>query len=58
MKKTTTKLQLKKSTIRLLDVGELADVNGGAPTNQQIMCSMSCNCPPKSLPPGPPGCHP
>jgi hypothetical protein len=57
MKRTTTKLQLKKSTIRLLQVGELADVNGGAPTNQQVMCSHSCHCPPKTQhPPGPGAC--
>lgn len=32
MKKNSTKLQLKTKTIRVLQPGELAGVNGGAPT--------------------------
>jgi hypothetical protein len=36
MKKTTSKLQLTKSTIRILQASELANVVGGAPT---IGCS-------------------
>jgi hypothetical protein len=56
MKKTTAKLQLKKSTIRLMQDSALADVQGGGddadcrtrncprmPTNQPILCSCACN---------------
>ncbi len=32
MKRTTTKLQLKKHTVRILQGSELADVAGAAPT--------------------------
>jgi hypothetical protein len=55
MKKTTAKLQLKKSTVRLLQDSALADVRGGnddadvrrgGPTNDVILCSHSCHCPP------------
>lgn len=57
MKRTNTKLQLKKTVIRLLQGSELGDVNGGAPTNQGQMCSgHSDRCPPKTH--GHPGhCH-
>ena len=46
MKKSSTKLQLKKHTIRLLQDSVLADVHGGGPTNDVILCSHSCHCPP------------
>ncbi|HWO18679.1 MAG TPA: class I lanthipeptide [Kofleriaceae bacterium] len=44
MKKSTTKLQLKKSTVRFLQDNVLAGVHGGAdafrggPTNDIILC--------------------
>jgi hypothetical protein len=47
MKKTTTKLQLKASTLRVLQNDELAAVNGGvarAPTNSPTNCSTSREC--------------
>jgi len=49
MKKNNTKLQLKTSTIRILQGNELAGVNGGAglprePTNQATQCSTSLEC--------------
>lgn len=59
MKKTCAKLQLKKSTLRLLQDGALAGVHGGGdgdrqpphmPTNQVVVCSYSCNCPPNHPP--------
>jgi hypothetical protein len=54
MKKTTTKLQLKKNTIRLLQDSQLGDVHGGAPTNNQQVCSNTCmDCPPPSCQCGP-----
>jgi hypothetical protein len=40
MKKTSTKLQLKTKTIRLLQQGELARVNGGAPTHDPQLCRI------------------
>lgn len=47
MKKSTAKLQLKKSTIRVLQDSALAKVAGGAPpTENPEYCSSSCNvCP-------------
>jgi hypothetical protein len=47
MKKTTTKLQLKKSTVRVLHTAALARViGGGQPTEFEANCSTSCNiCP-------------
>jgi hypothetical protein len=47
MKKTTTKLQLKASTLRVLQNDELAAVHGGvaqAPTNSPTNCSTSREC--------------
>jgi hypothetical protein len=51
MKKTHTKLQLKKSTVRILQEDELPGVNGGGvigiprePTNQATQCSTSLEC--------------
>jgi hypothetical protein len=51
MKKTNIKLQLKTSTIRILQDDELAGVNGGAgadrrtPTNNPTQCSGTRDCP-------------
>lgn len=47
MKKSTAKLQLKKSTIRVLQDSALGRVAGGAvPTENPEYCSTSCNiCP-------------
>lgn len=52
MKKTNSKLQLKANTIRLLQGSELAQVNGGAPTNDCTQGGPTCsglseNCPPQ-----------
>jgi hypothetical protein len=49
MQKTRTKLQLKTSTIRILQDSQLAAVNGGrtnadAPTNNPTLCSGSNHC--------------
>ena len=55
MKKTNTKLQLKTSTIRLLQNSELAGVAGGAPTQQAQNCSHPPNHPPGSGGGGNPG---
>jgi hypothetical protein len=47
MKKSTAKLQLKKSVVRVLQDGTLATiVGGGSPSNEVILCSHSCHCPP------------
>lgn len=58
MKKTKTKLQLKANTVRLLQVSELDQVNGGdarrrstftgCNTNAQTGCSHPPNHPPTS----------
>jgi hypothetical protein len=40
MKKNSTKLQLKTKTIRVLQPGELAGVNGGAPSNDPRLCRV------------------
>lgn len=51
MKKTTTKLQFKKSTVRLLQDTELQYVNGGGSigcTEQQGACSHPPQHPPGS----------
>lgn len=46
MKKTNTKLQLKKSTVRVLRGAALKAVVGGAFTQDLEYCSSSCNvCP-------------
>lgn len=48
MKKTTTKLQFKTHTIRVLQNNELTAINGGvasvAPTNSPTNCSTSKDC--------------
>jgi hypothetical protein len=53
MKKSSTKLQLKKGTIRSLQDSALDGVRGGAdavlrgsPTNEVILCVQSNNCSP------------
>jgi hypothetical protein len=51
MKKTNTKLQFKKSTVRILQDNALSEVHGGAghprePTNQPTQCSGSLECGP------------
>jgi hypothetical protein len=46
MKKTSSKLKLNKSTVRVLDDRDLAAVAGAAPTNQPMNCSGSDHCPP------------
>ena len=53
MKKTSPKLQLKTSTVRLLQTDELTAVRGGdkgghphAPTNNLTNCSTSRECDP------------
>jgi hypothetical protein len=44
MKKSKAKLQLKKSTIRVLQDAALARVGGGGPpTEDPEYCSSSCN---------------
>jgi hypothetical protein len=46
MKKTKLKLQLKKSTIRVLHDATLKRVVGGSPTEDPEYCSSNCNgCP-------------
>ena len=47
MKKSPTKLSLTKHTVRVLQAGELAAVNGGAPTNAATICAVanSLRCP-------------
>jgi len=42
MKKTTTKLQFKKQTIRTLQAGELSQVAGGEPTANCTNEGMGC----------------
>jgi hypothetical protein len=42
MKKTTTKLQLKKHTIRILQNNELKDVAGAAPTANCSQQATGC----------------
>jgi hypothetical protein len=42
MKKTTTKLQLTKCTIRILQTSELANVVGGAPTIDCTNVAATC----------------
>ena len=50
MKKINTKLQLKTSTVRVLQGDDLAGVNGGlgqrTPTNTPTQCSTSLECGP------------
>ncbi len=51
MKRTTTKLQLKKHTVRILQGNELADVVGAAPTATCSQQATGCfqatdGCPP------------
>lgn len=49
MKKINSKLQLKTSTVRILQADELAGVNGGnvaTPTNTPTQCSTSRECGP------------
>jgi hypothetical protein len=62
MKKTTTKLELKKNTVRILQGSELSEVAGGAPTalctNEGQTCSGSKDHCPHTTPfPGPTGCN-
>jgi hypothetical protein len=47
MKKTKTKLQLQKVTVRILQMETLVRVvGGGQPTEYETNCSSSCNiCP-------------
>jgi hypothetical protein len=60
MKRNTTKLQLNKTTIRILQGHELAGVGGGAPTaNCTIVgpeCSGSDRCAPTHHHQGCPSC--
>ena len=42
MKKTTKKLELKRSTVRLLQGSELSGIGGAAATNAATQCSDSC----------------
>lgn len=50
MKKTNSKLQLKTSTVRILQGDSLAEVQGGIqvrmPTNTPTLCSTSLECGP------------
>ena len=62
MKKTTTKLQFNKTTIRILEGNQLAGVAGGAPTAQCTQVGQDCSgtdrCPTSTHNlPGGPGCH-
>jgi hypothetical protein len=43
MKKTTTKLQLKKHTVRILQNSELKDVAGAAPTANCSQQATGCS---------------
>jgi hypothetical protein len=50
MKKTNTKLQLKTSTIRILQDRELAEVNGGRATLGCSELATACSHPPNHPP--------
>lgn len=50
MKKSTSKLALQKTTIRLLQVAELTEVVGGGPTAECTQVQTICICLPDAAP--------
>lgn len=57
MKRTTTKLQFKKHTVRILQSNELADIAGAAPTATCSQQATGCLQATSGCLPSLDGCH-